>query len=398
MHKTAALITATLLAGRGAEALPMTPLANPNPVPAYCPFTQTKFLPFYNSGNKEWTDAPTLSISVNGIPLIATMDTGSTGIVIDSKYGFNTTYLTSKCTIGHVFYTSSHWLQEGYWCDTDVNVGGVVTSALALIRTNEVCCPAFSDSNENHRCPTADREKACVCKGTCTSAASQSALTRRATGDEDEDEEDGEDIATIEARQTTTVGKAYMGIGFARGNPPTHNLFMNIKSIDGVSVVDSSKFRTGYVINSTGVWLGITKANTAGFKAVKLNLREGSTESRDWGEPPCDVQINNGTWATGTFLADTGIPNAYVKGDVSHKEGNEITIRIPNPSTPFGEVGFLSVPKAKSGTIGTNNPVQPTWVGTRSILGVNTGRKFYNGYDLYFDGDGGYFGLRKKSN
>ncbi|KAK6344904.1 hypothetical protein TWF718_006855 [Orbilia javanica] len=384
MHRIATIITATLLAGRGVDALPLTPTGNPYPVPAYCPFTQSKFLPFYNTGNQNWNDAPSLSITVNGRPLIATMDTGSTGIVIDAKYGFNTTYLQKNCEIGHVFYTSSHWLQEGYWCTTDVDVGGVVTSALALIRTNEVCCPKFADG---HRCQTP--EKACVCKGTCTSTVSEGALTRRVL-------EEDEEVSKIEPRQTTTVGKAYMGIGFARGNPPSHNLFMNIKSIDGVPV--GSKFRTGYVINSTGVWLGITKANTAGFSAVKLNLREGNADNRDWAEPPCDVQINNGTWVTGTFLADTGIPNAYVKGDVANKEGNEITIRIPDPSTPFGEVKFISVPKAKAGTIGTENHMQPTWVGTRSIPGVNTGRKFYNGYDLYFDGDGGYFGLRKKSN
>ncbi|KAF3228895.1 hypothetical protein TWF191_002012 [Orbilia oligospora] len=398
MHRIAALITATLLAGQSTEALPLTPTGNPHPVPAYCSFTQTKFLPYYNSGNKKWNDAPTLSITVNGLPLIATMDTGSTGIVIDSKYGFNTTYLQKNCEIGHVFYSSSHWLQEGYWCTTDVDVGGVVTSALALIRTNEVCCPKFSESVDGNRCKI--REKACVCKGTCTSTADQSALTSRIL-------EEDEEISKIEARQTTTaaVGKAYMGVGFARGNPPSHNLFMNIKSIDGVSVT-TSKFRTGYVINSTGVWLGITKANTAGFSAVKLNLSEGNADNRDWGEPPCDVQINDGSWATGTFLADTGIPNAYVRGDVAHKEGNDITIRIPEPSNPFGEVRFVSVPKAKAGTIGTENPMQPTWVGVRSIPGVNTkltyeminrGRKFYNGYDLYFDGDGGYFGLRKKS-
>ncbi|KAK6520225.1 hypothetical protein TWF506_000505 [Arthrobotrys conoides] len=388
MHRIAALVTATLLAGRGVEALPLTPTENPYPVPSYCPFTQTKFLPFHNSKNQNWNDAPTLSITVNGLPLVATMDTGSTGIVIDSKYGFNTTYLKKNCEAGHIFYTSSHWLQEGYWCTTDVDVGGVVTSALALIRTNEVCCPNFSEADGN-RCKT--REKPCICSGTCTSAAvDQGTLIRRIL-------EEDEEMSRIEARQTAAVGKAYMGIGFARGNPPAYNLFMNIKSIDGVPVT-SSKFRTGYVINSTGVWLGITKANTVGFSAIKLNLRKENADNRDWGEPPCEVQINDGSWVNGTFLADTGIPNAYVRGDVPNKEGNKITISIPDSINPFGEVKFVSVPKSKAGSVGTENPMQPTWVGIRSVPGVNTGRKFYNGYDLYFDGDGGYFGLRKKSN
>ncbi|KAK6340334.1 hypothetical protein TWF730_002097 [Orbilia blumenaviensis] len=385
MHRVATFFTATLLAGRAAQALPMTSSTeNPYPVPPYCAFTQSKFLPFRNSGNVNWTSPPSLNITVNGRPLIATMDTGSTGIVIDAKYGFNTTYLEKNCEIGHVFYTSSHWLQEGYWCITEVDVGGVVTSAKALIRTREVCCPDFADGD---RCQ--EPAKSCVCQGTCTSTADQGILRRRVL------EEDG-DVSRIEARQTASVGKAYMGIGFARGNPPAYNLFMNVTSIDGVPTV-SSKFRTGYVITSTGVWLGITKSNTAGFSAIKLNLREGHADNRDWGEPPCDVQINNGSWTRGTFLADTGIPNAYVKGDVPNKEGNQITIRIPDPSTPFGDVKFVSVPKSKAGTVGTDNPMQPTWVGTRTVPGVNTGRKFYNGYDLYFDGDGGYFGLREKS-
>ncbi|KAK6522650.1 hypothetical protein TWF281_002086 [Arthrobotrys megalospora] len=385
MRRSVALVATTLLAGRGVQALPVTPTENRYPVPSYCAFTESKFLPFNNAGNENWKDAPTLSITVNGRPLVATMDTGSTGIVIDAKYGFNNTYLEKNCEIGHVFYTSSHWLQEGYWCTTDVDVGGVLTSALALIRTREVCCPTFK---EGDRCQ--NPEKACVCKGTCTTTVEQGILERNIL------EKDDGNGARIEARQTPTVGKAYMGIGFARGNPPSHNLFMNVKSIDGVPA--GSKFRTGYVITSSGVWLGITKANTAGFSAVKLNLREGNADGRDWGEPPCYVQVNGGDWTNGTFLADTGIPNAYVKGDIPNKEGNEIAIRIPDPTSPFGEVQFVSVPKSKAGTVGTENPMQPTWVGIRTVPGVNTGRRFYNGYDLYFDGDGGYFGLRKKSN
>ncbi|EPS40095.1 hypothetical protein H072_6107 [Dactylellina haptotyla CBS 200.50] len=380
MYKAAVLLTATLMAAREVQSLPATSSSDSYPVPDYCYFKQSKFLPFNNAGtNKNWADAPTLKIKVNNQPLIATMDTGSTGIVIDAKYGFNTTDLEKNCEIGHVFYTSSHWLEEGYWCTTNVDIGGVVTSAMALIRTGEVCCPDFNEATDAHRCQKAS--KSCICSGTCASKKSGIEI------------EDNEGEAELAVRQT--VGKAYMGVGFARGNPPSHNLFMNITSIDGVPV--DSTYRHGYVINSTGVWLGVTKANTAGFNAVKLNLRESAADERDWGEPPCAVQINDGVWRVGTFLADTGIPNAYVRGNTSHTEGDRITIEIPDNSGAFGEAKFLSVPTSKAGTIGTDNLMQPTWVGTRSIAGVNTGRRFYNGYDLFFDGDGGYFGLRKKA-
>ncbi|KAK6539433.1 hypothetical protein TWF694_009658 [Orbilia ellipsospora] len=119
------------------------------------------------------------------------MDTGSTGIVIDAIYGFKKAELPIKCQIGHLFYTSSNWLQEGHWCTTDIGIETVVTSALALIRTKEW-------KENSKRDMEADGE------------------TRMAT--------------------RASIGAAYMGIGFARGYQPSYNLPMNVESINSVPV------------------------------------------------------------------------------------------------------------------------------------------------------------------
>ncbi|KAF3913956.1 hypothetical protein ABW21_db0207013 [Orbilia brochopaga] len=366
-----------------AAALPASSPVSPYTPPDYSAFTKSKFLTYANNAsNHNWTNAPTLSISVNNYPLTATMDTGSTGIVIDAKYGFNASQLSKTCQIGHILYTSSNWLQEGYWCTTDVNIGGVVASALALVRTNATCCPDFNATTDGDRCK--NPVDSCVCAGGCATSATRRNLSP------------GEPDSAFMARRQA-VGSAYMGVGFARGNSTAaYNLFMNVKSIDGVAV--DSTYRQGYVVTSTGVQLGITKASTVGFKAAKLALKPGSAAgSRNWDQPTAAVKIGSGNWINGTFLADTGIPNAYVLGDVAQKSGDEISIAVPGTTNPFGEVQFSAVPKANAGSLGTKNPVQPTWVGNRTAIGVNTGRKFYNKYDLLFDADGGYFGLREKS-
>ncbi|KAF3934183.1 hypothetical protein ABW20_dc0105508 [Dactylellina cionopaga] len=279
------------------------------------------------------------------------MDTGSTGLVIDHSIGFNLTEIKNSkdCWAGHVFYTSSNWLQLGYWCNnTEVNIGGVTATAAALIKTQEICCPNFAkQGGEENAC--LDPGNVCVCNKNCSKSKRDSL-------------------------PATKLPTAYMGIGFARGNLPWYNLFLNVNAIDGVPV-DSTTHRQGYVINSTGVWLGLTGANTEGFNAVKLDLRssKGGPVSRDWAEPPCAVQINDGVWQAGTILADTGINNSYVKGNTSHlMPKDKITIAITDSSSALGEVQFDFVPYSERKTIHTENPVQPTWVGNRSVYGVNT--------------------------
>ncbi|KAF3939129.1 hypothetical protein ABW19_dt0202207 [Dactylella cylindrospora] len=388
-RRTSLLAAYAILAAHESQALPSPPTnggSTPYQVPDYSAYKASKFIPWINTDNKNWDQAPVVKITINGYVLNATVDTGSTGIVIKGKYGPSQTYMEENCEIGHVFYTSSHWLQEGYWCTQEVNVSGVITEAVALVRTSEVCCPNFKEEVDGHRC--VDRKDSCVCKKTCKD-------TKRAAEPEPEPEY-GTDLQDRDLlpRADEAVDTAYMGVGFDRGNPPTHNLFMHVKSIDGVAVDKS--YCHGYVITNAGIHMGITPSNTKNFKAYKLNLRSDANDTRDWAEPPSAVQINNNPWRAGTFLADTGIPWGYVRGNGTHKEGDNITIMIPNSLEPFAVFDIVSIPTSKSGTGAGTNLLQPTWVGTRSVAGINSGRKFYNGYDLYFDGDNGYFGLKKK--
>ncbi|KAK6331817.1 hypothetical protein TWF718_002358 [Orbilia javanica] len=60
----------------------------------------------------KWVDPPKLNITVAGVPITATVDTGSTGLVASINLFPNVTF--TKTVPTHIFYTSSHWLEEGY--------------------------------------------------------------------------------------------------------------------------------------------------------------------------------------------------------------------------------------------------------------------------------------------
>jgi hypothetical protein len=181
--------------------------------------------------------------------------------------------------------------------------------------------------------------------------------------------------------------------------------------------------RSGYIITSQGAHVGLTPANTSGFVYTKLACPQ-PPNARDCSQAPICVLVDGSSCAQGSVLVDTGIPQMYLSvppgvplrtqsvQDPSNRalqicalqNGSRVTVRFGAPNT----IAFYSFVVAQSPA----QPTQPTLVllppstagappacvppsgaPTRPAF-VNTGANFLQGFDVLFDADGGFFGLR----
>jgi len=365
----AAAATATL-AGPAAAQTGATPAA-----PDYGAYTQGIFIPFVSTQppGQPFTNAVQLSFSAGGAPRRVTMDTGSTGVMISSLLlpGYTPTAADSA---GWEFLSSSKLLFRGHWVPRDlVFMDGqgrrLATAHVPVLAVDSVItCPRFD-----------------MASGTCPDPSG----------------------AKVDS---TTV---YMGVGFGREHngqtqgTPDKNPFLNLTRI-GDTPVQRGSFRPGYVITRTGVHLGLTPANTANF--VYERLTAGAYGTMDWNGAPICLQVNASPCVAGSVLVDTGIEQMYLtvtpripvdtvpRPNPSRHgasvgalaDGSQVTVRFPGAASPVAHYTFR---------VGdTGNPMQPT-IAIPSIVDttatfVNTGRHFLRDFDVLFDAQGGWFGLR----
>lgn len=208
-----------------------------------------------------------------------------------------------------------------------------------------------------------------------------------------------------------------LGIGFDRGKatnvpsptravtaapsgttpPELANAFMALTDIVQGSM------RPGYVITPSGVTLGITAANTRGFKTI--GLTPGGTGPGDWNAAPGCFSfpgIPSFKPQCGTVLVDTGIDSAILQLAASLRPRPMQKKKLIPAHTPIRiSVGPSRKPGFSYGfTTGGTTPVTPTsirWAAaTRSTPPfVNTGRDVISRYDYLFDAGSGKVGFRK---
>ncbi|KAK6346072.1 hypothetical protein TWF730_010404 [Orbilia blumenaviensis] len=338
----------------------------------------TYFAPWAFPINK-WVDPPKLNISIAGVPITATVDTGSTGIVASINLFPNVTF--TKAVPTHIFYSSSHWLEEGYEEWINMSFGPYAMRTKILVKDKEVCCPTFNGATDGHRCPPNKTARGCNCSpGGCTSKRHK--FNR-----------DGGSIAKRELINIPHV--AYMGIGFGRGEPQNANPFLDTLTFNGKPATSSSSdLCQGYVITHDGIYLGLNKTITEDF--AWTSLPQMNVEGfRDWDTPPMIYNVNSGGSNNGTILVDTGIPNSYFTNDpVQWGNGSTFEISIPGNSQLY-TVKYNMLKDVNFGVVGSPNPMQPNTFGISSKTGyVNTGRKLLNCFDLAYDAIGGNFGYR----
>ncbi|KAJ4363407.1 hypothetical protein N0V83_009700 [Neocucurbitaria cava] len=345
-------------------------------------YKQAIYLPFTKDFSSDYT--PTVRGSINGRSFTFPVDTGSTGLMIGAPLlpdvdlsGSN----ADQYEQGWEFLTSSSLLYNGRFVPLDVTFYGssrkytAVSKVLVLVVQSVIKCPAYNSTTGQGICPDG---------GSVQSTASPKHVT-------------------------------YMGVGFGRNvagsglnfGSSDHNPFLNIVNINGRSTYS---FRTGYVVSTTGVHLGLTTRNTR--DAVWVDLDYGATDDwRDWAMVDMAMRVNEGQDEyAGKALVDTGIPQMFIQPPPGVKLP---TVRILNPATnpttkytsriTNGTYLDFAFPSFQDGVAGydfevgdESFPSQPAYVqpvAGRPSTYFNSGRNFLFGFTIIFDADGGRFGL-----
>lgn len=380
MHSFSAFRCATA----AAVVVPMIVSAAALAAPLYDGATATQCIPFANHQAVSFTDAPRLNISVGPVRGYTSvqMDTGSVGVALSAGKipDFEALKARSDSAPGTQYLSSSKILWAGTWVRTTVTLydraGKPVAVALVPVLGVERAghCPSYQ--TDGTICP----DLAPAVKG---------------------------DIF-------------YMGVGFGQEadfqpqGTPDKNVLLNLVRM-GDLPVDPKSFNPGYIIGRQGIQVGLTAANTAGFRFAKLSPYQ--QYSGDW-EPPMGCLTvnpaeNGSSCLKAKVLVDTGIPQSYMTVPPSTKL---TTVKAPDASEPKRQIDVLapgnsvsvSLPETPefiaidAFTIGGNTPVEPKQV-IPSITDkhppfINTGRHFLRQFQFLYDARQGYLGIKDQPN
>ena len=343
---TTTMLAAAILAVMCAR----TAMANPQTQsPDYRAFTRSTFLPYINEPDRQMRRVPALRLSFGGRAYRATMDSGSTGVVVAAALIPNFDDLP-KLASGRLTYTSSGRIMLGDWVETPMTIQGadgtsVQTEPMPVLAVTEVRC----------------LEQARNC-------------TPR---------QNPRNIAMI-------------GIGFAREgdrqsqSTPDKNPFLRLDRSGGEE-------RRGFVLTSTGVHIGLTDDVAGnGFRFIKLDKQ---AERPDWSAVPACISLDRQMPAScGTMLLDTGVSAMFMTvspeqaGDNVDElpDGTEVTVLLGEN----GEQGELY-----SFRVGEESKVAPDMIHLRvspKRTFVNTSYRLLNAFDFLYDADGGYAGFRPR--
>jgi hypothetical protein len=347
--------------------------------------TQHIFLPYVHEFSTD--HVPMVRATISGFDFELPMDTGSTGIMIGAP---RLPHISpDEGTPAYEYLSSSRILYIGRLVQQSIvfhgEHGAYATATVPILAVDtSMVCPWYRPGVDGLECPMMP----------------------------------GKPYPKL--RDTSQI--MYMGVGFGRNTSsdkklkalPRGNPFLNITSING-SVLPIGSLRAGYTISISGVHLGLTSNNTAGF--LWTGLEKGATHAsdpRDWAMVKMCFRINGEGNNCGSALIDTGIPQMYLRTDVGLETPN-ITIRNPNKE---GDAEYVR--RVKPGTnitigfptlegmdhvigysliVGGKTPMAPTYVVPEKQAPppfVNTGRNFLKSLDVAFDAEGGGFGFRPR--
>lgn len=296
------------------------------------------------------------------------MDTGSTGIAISAfDLGYTDELQLQQYEKGTEYLSSSRVYYEGYWVPTRITFpdGNVSANIEILAVTFSGICTKF-----NH------------VSGVCEELSKENPSGRF-------------------GRFPKKV--FYLGVGFGRlsteqpGGTADRNPLLNIMS-DGT--MNSGNIHQGYVITEKGVWVGLNKNNASEISLIKLSpaLETQSVATlREWNGTPAFLSYHDHLNMQGSVLFDTGVSQSYLSGPAFQSNnlkalapGDKYTIKIGENANKPLEILEITV-----GDVA--DPTTPSYVKAkrREAAFVNTGRFFYREFDLLFDAERGWVGLRK---
>jgi hypothetical protein len=409
LHRMPRFARRVMLASLLAVGLPGSALAQG--APSYSGFTLSQCIPFAapTTGAADgapkpapFTLAPTLKFRVEGSKTThkVQMDTGSVGLVMSSGLipNFATLAKQPSAAPGWQFLSSSKILWSGTWVKRSITLlgEGEVPVAIAEVPVlgvqQQTTCPQYKAADQNTCPPPPDNSQ----------------------------QAPGEGVV----KDASQLGIVYMGVGFGQEadfqpqGTPDKNVLLNLKSLGG-QPVGSKSFNRGYIIGTRGVTVGLTHANTTGFKFIKLDRycdpsvqKAGSlcppALAADWQSPSMCVSVNGQKCVNGRLLVDTGIPQSYLdipkrvtyqtapSENASTKQAaailantTQITIKLPEDIQPIVTTGF---------TIGNKEAIEPLqvipWSWEQPYAFLNTGRHFLRAWQFLYDADHGYVGLK----
>ena len=292
------------------------------------------------------------------------MDTGSHGIVVPkSALGPGA---VGPGPAGHMEYSSDGKVFSGhdYLAPVMISVGGTKVTTVpvkVLAIDTGSCAPGFP------KCKPAQVRK---------DARSVSMLG----------------VGFDRGKQTNAPSPDTRAIASTAGTPPElANAFLALKDIVQGSM------HPGYIVSATGVTLGITAANGAGFDEAALTA--GGTGPGDWGGVAgCFGFPGLVTYQQqcGSVLVDTGIASAILALPLAQRPASMQT-KIPDGTKVAIDVGPSGAPAfTYDFTTGAGSPVTPTSIrwASGSPAFINTGRALIAQHDYLFDAGSGRLGFR----
>ena len=212
-------------------------------------------------------------------------------------------------------------------------------------------------------------------------------------------------ITTVPVLVDTDASPAYMmGVGFdiglgkeltAQKYSTANNAFLNL---DGMK---DGTMTAGYVINTTGIHLGLSQADVgSGWAFQKLQPStnaEPAGSPSDWQPATVSGSVNGVAVAPGALLVDTGLANSYVETTDALSEptsGTPVTLNLLGTD---GAVSYSYTLDGDSSQAPSRGSVSPALLTRASDAGgtfVNTGGHFLSGFNYLYDATNGYVGVQ----
>jgi len=321
------------------------PVAPPAPPPSYAAYTQSYTLPWVGSPNfANLTSLLQVQAQVGGaVAANFVVATGSVGIVMPASALPN---IPPGSPSGTASYTATGLVLSGVWVTEPVNfpqavnASGVTTTATATV-------PVLA-----------------VTSATCTGSG-------------------------VDASSCTTTIPYLLGVGFGIdttvATSPPYNPFLNLAEMT------AGTMRRGYIIERAGLVLGLTTADV-GSSFVMQQLSSAGTPAsgthNDWGLISGGFETTANGWVSGTALLDTALLNAILENSAMPQSGTVASGTAVSFAISTQSYGF----SVSDG--GAQTPTSVNWAVASHGTYVNTGLRALGHFDLLYDADGGYFGLR----
>jgi hypothetical protein len=329
----------------------------------------------------------------SGIDVV--MDTGSTGIVVSSSKVPAAAFAASTQD-GQILYNSSNKFFGGKYVKTPVifqteGGGSVQTTAIDVLAVSCTCGVS----------QTAPTNKAKPDPARCSSYNGTPPST-------------GATKTSLSQCTAAPPSIAMMGVGFDRGGRSAAlNPFLNLTAPTGKTI------HPGYIISKAGVTLGLTAANSQGFKTIQLQpnkqlpgtewlqLNACATVAAPGGSPSAKL--------CGGMLMDTGIDFMFLSFNASQRptgsttpsvgpyDGASRTILTPGWTMTFSAVDqnqqtALQYTQSAVQTNVTPTPQQTVavWAGATAPVAsnfMNTGRRLLYSAAYLFDQQCGKLGF-----